>query len=482
MEPRGAFPAFPVRAWRWLASLDEWKSRREVSYRTFTHFEVQLSMGHNLFLTLFALLLVILNGFFVAAEFGLVKLRQTRVKSLAKRLGWRGRILTNVHRNLDAYLSACQLGITLASLGLGWVGEPAFARLVGPLLDLLGIEDAQLLHGISIALAFFVISFLHIVVGELAPKSMAIRMPEQIGVWTSVPLYAFYWLMYPAIWILNQSANWVLRRAGLDVAHEHDSHYSVDELKLILRSSRADENYSSAEWKVLAQALDFRNLDVADLMRPFNEAATLQAEDDVETSLARMAEQRYSRYPYVDAEGRVRGIVHLKDVFLAMRKGAMPESLGKLVRPALKVLPTLPANELLRQFKAGAPHFAVVGYPEQTPIGFITLDNLLGALVGDIRDEFRPSQNDWIVMDDGSLIGKGSLPILTLERALGIDIEENGMDTVGGLILHQLGELPDEGQRIEFPQFIAVVKKMGDRKILLLRVHPKGDALASLSH
>jgi CBS domain containing-hemolysin-like protein len=430
-------------------------------------------MGNSLLLTFFALFLVVLNGFFVAAEFGLVKLRQTQVKAIARKLGWRGRILINVHKNLDAYLSACQLGITLASLGLGWVGEPAFARLIDPLLQLIGIQNEQLMHGISFAAAFFIISFLHIVVGELAPKSMAIRRPEQVGSWTAVPLYVFYWVMYPAIWVLNHSANWILHRAGLDAMHDHDTSYSVEELKLILRASRADDNYSSKDWKVLAQALDFRNLEVADVMRPFNEAAVLYASDDIEKSLDRIVEQRYSRYPYIAEDGGVIGFIHLKDVFFALRKGEMITSLHGMVRPVVHAFPDMPAHELLQKFRSGSPHFAVIAYANQTPIGFVTLDNLLGPLVGEIRDEFRQSQNDWIVLDDGSLIGKGSLPILTLERALGIDIEENGMDSVGGLILHQLGDLPEEGQRIEFPLFDAVVKKMGGTKILLVRIYPK---------
>ncbi len=171
-----------------------------------------------------ALFLVALNGFFVAAEFGLVKLRQTRVQSLAAKHGMRGRLLAKVHGRLDAYLSACQLGITLASLGLGWIGEPAFAELLTPVFSLLGVESEKLIHGISLFFAFSCISFLHIVVGELAPKSLAIREAEKVSLWAATPLYGFYWAMYPAIWVLNTSANAVLKLAGLDADHGHDSH------------------------------------------------------------------------------------------------------------------------------------------------------------------------------------------------------------------------------------------------------------------
>src|SRR3954468_6554827 len=192
---------------------------------------------HNVILVVLALLLVALNGFFVAAEFGIVTLRKTRVRAIAKSGGLQGRILYKVHSQLDAYLSACQLGITLASLGLGWVGEPAFASMLEPVFALVGVTNPQLIHGVSFVIAFGVISFLHIVVGELAPKSLAIRIPEAVGLWSAPPLYGFYWLMYPAIWLLNASANLVLRITGLAGKGGHDHHYSTDELKLILRTS-----------------------------------------------------------------------------------------------------------------------------------------------------------------------------------------------------------------------------------------------------
>jgi len=429
-------------------------------------------------LVVVALALVALNGFFVAAEFGLVKLRQSRVKAIAKTYGWRGRILAKVHHDLEAYLSACQLGITLASLGLGWVGEPAFADLLRPLLSAVGIVSAELVHGIAFAVAFFIISYLHIVVGELAPKSMAIRITEQVGLWTAPGLFAFYWAMYPAIWVLNHSANWVLRMVNLDVHEGRDNNaYSAEELKVILRSSRADTNFAGDEWRVLAQALDFRDLEVADLMRPFNEAVPLSASDDIEVSLERIVQHRYSRYPYLAEDGRAKGVIHLKDIFIALRKDPELKSLETLLRPVVVVSPSLSATELFRRFRQGAPHFAVVAYNDGHPIGFITLDNLLGALVGEIRDEFRQSHNEWTKLDDGSLIGKGSLAIFTLERTLGIDIEESGVDSVGGLILQKLGALPEEGQRIPFPLFDAVVKKMNGPRIVLVRIIPKSESL-----
>lgn len=433
-------------------------------------------MDSNPLLIILAVLLLLLNGFFVAAEFGLVKLRQTRVKAIAKLYGWRGRLLLTVHRDLDAYLSACQLGITLASLGLGWVGEPAFAGLLRGLFNLAGIENEQTIHALAFGVAFFLISYLHIVIGELAPKSLAIRRTEKIGLWTAPALYVFYWLMYPAIWILNHSSNWLLEHLGLGETAAHDAHYSTDELKLILRSSRTDSQYTRDEWQVLAQALDFRSLTVADLMRPYKEAVTLSAGLDLAANLDRITAQRYSRYPYLDENGQVAGIIHIKDILFALHKGtlgaASGEQLDALVRPALTVSPELPVTELFRHFREGATHFAMVALQPSHPLGFITLDNLLTALVGDIRDEFRQLDNSWSQLEDGTLLGKGSLPLFTLERELGVDIEDCGAESIGGLILNQLGSLPEEGQRIEFPHFAAVVKKMKGPRILLVRIYP----------
>ena len=434
---------------------------------------------NNFLLVLLALFLVALNGFFVAAEFGLVKLRQTRIRAIARTHGLRGRMLAKVHSQLDAYLSACQLGITLASLGLGWVGEPAFARLLEPLFAAAGVTSQEIIHGVSFFFAFFLISFLHIVVGELAPKSMAIRYPERVGLWAATPLYSFYWAMYPIIWVLNASANGVLRLAGLNASAGHDIHYSAEELKLILRSSRNSSKFSADEWNVLAQTLDFGELDVADLMRPIHEIAALHRGLTLAENLATVYRTRYSRYPYFAEDGiEVLGVIHLKDLFLAEQDGRKITDLAPFLRPVSHVTARMPAVELMRRFRTGAPHFAVVGKKGQKPIGFLTLDNLLGALVGEIRDEFRQSDNDWTRLDDGTLMGKGSLPIFTLERALGIDVENEEVDleeadSVGGLVMEKLGDIPREGQKIAFAQFDVVVKKMNGPRIVLLRIYPR---------
>jgi CBS domain containing-hemolysin-like protein len=434
----------------------------------------------NILLIVAAVFLVLLNGFFVAAEFGLVKLRGTRVQELAATLGWRGRILQRVHRQLDTYLSACQLGITLASLGLGWIGEPAFARVLEPLLHLVGVTSEGLVSGISFAVAFFVISFLHIVIGELAPKSLALRMPEAVGAWTAWALYGFYWLALPAIKLLNASANATLHIFGFDTSDHPDATYSATELKMILRSRRTSVNMTAPERNILAHSLDFSELEVSDLMRPIGEVVSMSKALSVEENLDIASKQRFTRYPYFDIDGEtVLGIIHVKDLFLASIDQRPITELDSFIRPAQRVAPNLPAPELFRRFRAGAPHFAVVGHADPLqpvkPVGFVTLDNLLTAIVGEIRDEFGEHGDDWTQLSDGTLVGKGSLPLFTLERALGIDFGVDEVDSIGGLITYQLKELPVEGQRIAFDDFNfdVVVEKMTGPRITTVRIAPR---------
>jgi len=435
-------------------------------------------MQNVLFLVL-ALFLVALNGFFVAAEFSIVTLRKTRVRAIAKTTGMRGRILEKVHGQLDAYLSACQLGITLASLGLGWVGEPAFASLLEPVFAFAGVTSQEVIHGVSFVVAFSVISFLHIVVGELAPKSLAIRLPEAVALACALPLYVFYWSMYPAIALLNASANTVLRMAGLAGTGGHDTHYSLDELKMILRTGTPGEKITHDERNILAQSLDFSQLAVSDLMRPINEVSALYASRSLEQNLETVRRNRFSRYPYFDRDGEeVLGVIHLKDLYFALQSGRPIADLTQFLRPVDTISARTPAQDIFRRFRGGAPHFALIGEKGKRPVGFVTLDNLLGAMVGEIRDEFRMNENDWLKQTDGTYIGKASLPIFSLERLLGIDIDNEQMgledvESVGGLLMEKLGDIPKQGQRIEFPQFDVVVKKMNGPRILLVKVIPQ---------
>jgi CBS domain containing-hemolysin-like protein len=274
----------------------------------------------------------------------------------------------------------------------------------------------------------------------------------------------------------------VLRIAGLSGAGGHEaSHYSNEELKMILRTSTGapGEKITHDERNILAHSLDFSKMTVSDLMRPINEVIALHAKRSLEENLETVRRNRFSRYPYFDEEGEeVLGVIHLKDLFFAQQSGRAIDDLTDYLRPVEVISARTPAQEIFRRFKSGAPHFAMIGEKGKRPVGFITLDNLLGAMVGEIRDEFRLNENDWLRQPDGTFIGKASLPIFSLERALGIDInnEEMGLDeveSVGGLLMVKIGDIPKQGQRIEFPQFDVVVKKMKGPRIVLVKVIPQ---------
>jgi CBS domain containing-hemolysin-like protein len=428
----------------------------------------------QIFLIGLAVLLVLLNGFFVAAEFGLVKLRQTRVEAMKGAYGIRGEILLKVHHHLDTYLSACQLGITLASLGLGWVGEPAFARLLAPSLHNLGIMSPTTVSAISFALAFFIITFMHIVLGELAPKSLAIRQPQSISLWTALPLYCFYWLMYPFIWILNKSANLTLRLLGRGGKQDDENtHYSTEELKLILHGSHLHGELEKEEIEILDNVLDFADLKVADIMRPYDEMVALAINDPLADNLKKMSNYRYSRYPLYEEDPKLTiGLVHVKDIFLAMHTSTL-ESLHQLMRPILSVSTDLPALELFQQFRAGLSHFAVVKHSSGAVVGFVTLENVLSDLLGQIRDEFNKPSQTWLRTREGILLMKGNTPLYELEKTLDIELPPTEANTISGLLLGKLERMPKINERVHFEAFDIVVLKIKGPQILLVKVYPK---------
>ncbi|MCW8470763.1 hemolysin family protein [Fluoribacter gormanii] len=425
-----------------------------------------------------ALLLVLLNAFFVAAEFGMVKLRATRVEAIKDNYGLRGTILVHVHKHLDAYLSACQLGITIASLGLGWVGEPAFAELLKPILSYIGVDSPRLITVIAFFLAFSFISFLHIVVGELMPKSLAVRQSERVSVWTALPLYGFYWLMYPAIWVLNSCSNFLLKVFKLDEVHQTEYFYSTDEIKLLLGASHLHGELTEEEVEIIEHTLDLADLKVTEVMRFNEEMIVINISKPIQQIIDVIMEHRYSRYPVYDPDKKdVIGIIHVKDLLPIFYQHGEIKELYSLIRPVLKVSRRLPALDLLNKFREGMSHFALVYSGKGTILGFVTLDNLLQVLIGRIKDEFHRTKVDWILNADGSISASGNCSIYFLEQAIDQDIDiEDEIDTLNGLFIHRLGYLPKDGERIEFPEFNAKIEKATPSKIIKVRIYPKSAA------
>jgi CBS domain containing-hemolysin-like protein len=429
---------------------------------------------NSLLLTLVGLLLVLLNGFFVAAEFAIVKLRRTQAEELARTHGLRGRVLRTVRTHLDAYLSACQLGITLASLGLGWIGEPAFARLIEPLLGFAGITDPKVVHSIAFACAFALISFLHIVIGELAPKSVAIRRAETVSLNTAVPLYVFYWVMYPFIHVLNGAANVILRGLGVELASEGDEAHSVDELRTVLRASHRHGELGATETQILTRGLDLGELVVGDVMRPLAELVWIGLDATIDEVLAEVRSSRFTRYPVRDPQTQqFVGLLHIKDLLTASVRLRDIRDL----HPFLRTLPHVDEHEELESvliaFRRGDPHFAIVTGTRGTEIGYLTFEHVVEVLFGSVEDEFARTSIAWQRADDGSLTGAGSLSLLSLEEVLGVLVPEVDANSVGGLLIETLGRIPASGERIAFPAFEIEVLSMDGPRIDTVRVSPR---------
>lgn len=447
---------------------------------TFTGYDAQTHMD-NLMLVALAFALVLLNGFFVAAEFAIVKLRQAQAEDFARSHGWVGRILRSVRTHLDAYLSACQLGITLASLALGWIGEPAFAALIEPPMRLLGFADPEVIHGTALALAFAVISFLHIVLGELAPKSMAIRQPEAVSLWTAVPLFAFYWAMYPFIRVLNGSANLVLRWAGVELASEGGAAHSIDEIRGILLASRRHGSIDAEKTDLVTRALDLFELEAGDLMHPVADLVYLSLEMGPAAALERIESRRYSRYPVFEHDrDRVIGLVHVKDVLPDLRRG-QPLDLRKHAQPALVVHRDLSLARLLHRFREGRPQLALLTDDVDHIVGFVSFHDLAEALFGRIHDEYGRGIRDWKRQEDGSYVGSGTLSVYSLERLLDVEAPMRDIDSVGGLIMWKLDRVPHIGDRVAFEGFEIRVVRMTGTRVTQLTVYPRPTTAASAS-
>jgi len=337
-----------------------------------------------------ALLLVLLNAFFVLAEFALVKVRATKIEELSRKGDKKARLAKAFIKQLDAYLSATQLGITIASLGLGWVGEPAFARIIKPLLDLPGIWSSVVSHTLSLAVAFVIITFLHIIVGELAPKSLAIRRPEASALFAARPMKVFSYLFYPPLVVLNWSSNLILKAIGVAPASSDELAYSQEELRIILGRSQKKGEFSFNRLLFFENLIDLGGIKVADAMVPLEKARVLMEGAPWEKNLETIRESRFSRYPLLKVGTQeILGIVHIKDLILGSVRSGSPVDLLGIARRVITVPSTQPLEVALDKLQKGRGHMAIVTDSRGKPVGLITMEDILEELVGNIEDEFE---------------------------------------------------------------------------------------------
>jgi CBS domain containing-hemolysin-like protein len=394
--------------------------------------------------------LVLLNGFFVASEFALVKLRETQLMPLIREGNRRARMAKHLVAHLDAYLSAAQLGITLASLGLGWVGEPVFEALLEPVFHWFNVESASLRTSMSFAVGFSIITFLHIVVGEMAPKSLAIRQPLSTGLWVAYPFHWFYVAMKPFILALNGSSLMLLRWLGIEEASEHESAHSEEELRLLFAESQRRAGGSALGREIVVNALDLRRRIVRDVMRPRQNITLLNTEAPMNECLEVVESTRYSRFPLCE-EGdvdRSLAAVHIKDLYALRNKARTGRDLLAAARKLIYVPETARLERLLQLFLKQKLHMALVVDEYGGTQGLVTLENILEELVGQIQDEFDQEKPLLVPMGPNLWEASGLLPLHELEDVVGERIEAEDLTTVSGYMTQQLGGFPKAGDTL----------------------------------
>lgn len=425
-------------------------------------------MALDIFITFF---LVSLNGFFVAAEFAIVKVRVSQLEVKVK-AGNRVAILSkHIVSHLDGYLAATQLGITLASLGLGWIGEPVVSKIIINVMDLLGFTaNPELAHQLALPVAFTLITVLHIVFGELAPKSIAIQRSERTTLFIAYPLQFFFILFRPFIWILNGIANFILRLVGISPVHGADVH-SSEELKYLVRQGQESGRIDAAEYKIIKNAFDFSEQTARQIMVPRVNVFALDVNDFNESMLDRVIEESYSRIPcYEDNLDNIVGVVYLKDILLATRKKE-PLNLRKIMRTMPVVPDTKRIGQLLNEFQVKHQQIALIVNEYGGTEGIITMEDILEELVGEIQDEYdneipfveKVAEKTYNVLASATPDDINELLPHPIEK-------DEQYETLAGYLILKFGKIPVVKEKITFDNYEFTILKKNKSTIVLVQM------------
>jgi CBS domain containing-hemolysin-like protein len=428
-----------------------------------------MSVGTALIL---AILSVLFNAFFVATEFAIVKARASRVQELLRE-GARGAAAAEeVLRNLDSYLSATQLGITLASLALGWVGEPAFAGILWPIFDSVGIWSPAVVHSISLVLAFAVITFLHIVLGELTPKFFAIQRPEEVALVAAAPLRAFRRLCSPALWLLNRSASAIMRLLGIRRATDSELVHSEEELRILLTESHRTGALSASKRKLLENVFDYTHRSAKHIMVPRAEIIYLTLRKTFAENLEVIRNNQHTRYPLCETDiDHVVGMIHVKDLFQPAEGQVQVSDLLRVKRELLFVPETRPLELLQRDFQQRRIHMALVVDEYGSTSGLVTLEDILEEIVGEIQDEFDAEPPKMEASGTGYVVD-GLVLIDEIAERLGLEITEPESNTLGGFVISRLGRIARVGDVVSLDAYDVKVIELKGRRVSKLLLTP----------
>ncbi len=418
-------------------------------------------------------ILIAFTGFFVAAEFAIVKIRSSRIDQLVAE-GKRGALAAKkVTTNLDEYLSACQLGITVTAMGLGWLGEPTIEKLLHPLFEKWNLNPS-ISSVLTFGLAFMIMTYLHVVVGELAPKTMAIQKAERVTLLLAGPLMMFYKVMYPFIWVLNGSARVITGLFGLKPASEHEVAHTEEELRLILSDSYESGEINQAEYKYVNNIFEFDNRIAKEIMVPRTEIIGFYLEDSVEEHMKVIQNERYTRYPiFGEDKDDIIGMVNVKDFFIRYMTEDQKDLsfIRSYMRPIIEVMETTPIHDLLLQMQKKRIPMAVLYDEYGGTAGIVTLEDILEEIVGEIRDEYDEDEAPPIQhVNEQHIIVDGKVLISEVKDLFGLHIEEDDVDTIGGWIMMQNHEI-EEGQHVEAEGYEFKVLEKDAYQIKRVEIH-----------
>lgn len=412
--------------------------------------------------------LVFLNGFFVAAEFAIVKVRAVRIAKLTEQNHPQAKTAQQVISNLDAYLSATQLGITLASLGLGWVGEPFLTRFIKPALMAVGVSE-WIIQPISFVIAFSIITFLHIVLGEMAPKSLAIRQAEQTALWTAKPLHLFYKLFYPFILVLNGAANLILRGLGVKMVPEHQQAHTEEEIRMLVAQSHKSGMIDQTELSLFDNIFEFTDRVAREIMVPRVDLICLYTDDPFEENLKTIKEARHTRFPLCrEDKDNIIGIVHIRHVYESLLNNKIP-NLAKLARPALRVPETIEIKDVLHILQKNRAGMAIVVDEYGGTSGLVTTEDIVEEIVGEIQDEFDDERPFFQKTGTETSID-ARLLIEEVNEYFGINLDDPYNDTIGGWVFSRLQEVPQIGDSLQYTNLLFTVEEMDQQSITRLLV------------
>ncbi len=425
-------------------------------------------LAFDAFMVVLALFLVALNGLFVAAEFGFVKIRATQVERLVQERRATAHLVKDATQRLDAYLSVCQLGITISSLGLGWIGEPAFAHLLEPLLEPLGVPEGSV-HIIAFAAAFGTITFLHVVFGELAPKSVAIANAEGTSLFVAPFMKFFYYLFLPGIYLFNGTANAVVRLFGMPPPSEAAETHSEEELRIIIEQSARRGVLDADEKDMLEAVFELEEKRARGIMIPRPDVVSLPAGMPLGELFSVMACGNHTRYPVHedDSADRVVGAVHLRDVMRAVETEGLQAQLTArdLAREVLVVPENRPIDQILKDLQNQELQMAIVIDEWGSFEGLITIEDILEEIVGEIRDEFSEEEPTLRKLSDGSYSIDSRVPIQAVNETLGSKFESKDFETIGGLVLGHLGRVPKVGDKVRLGKHVLRVEEVDGNRI-----------------